>query len=83
MATAGPKTRDRGLPARQRVTDPSDHAIPLAFLDRRVIDQHAIHETACKVATVVPNLVVSKAGHHKKTRCDPLVNNIRRRVFLR
>ena len=72
-----------GLLARQRVADPGDHTVPLTFFNRREVNQHAVHKMASKVATVVPNFVFPKAGHHKKSRCHPPVHNIWGWILLR
>jgi len=51
----------------QGQANPSHNIIPLAVLWRRVIDQHAVHETAGAVAAIVPSAAVSDAGHGEKT----------------
>ena len=44
-----------GLSAGQGIANPGDDIIPLTFLGRRVIDQHAVDVARCKVAAVVPD----------------------------
>jgi hypothetical protein len=65
----------------QRIAD-ARNAIPLAFLSCGVVYQHAIHEPAGEVATVVPNHVVAEAGNHEEPWRDLLVNNVSGRIFL-
>ena len=50
----------------QRIANAGNDAIPLAFLSRGIVYQHAIHELACEVATVVPDDVVAEAGNHEE-----------------
>jgi hypothetical protein len=66
----------------QRIANAGNDVIPLAFLSRGIVYQHAIHELAGEVATVVPDDVVAEAGNHEEPWRDPLVNNVRGRFFL-
>ena len=68
--------------AGQGIADTGDHAIPLPLLGSGIVDQDAIGEASGKVATVVPNIPLMKAGHDEKSRGHPFVNNIRGRIFL-
>ena len=68
--------------AGQGVADPGDDAIPLPLLGGGIVDQDAIDEASGKVATIVPNLSLAKAGHHEKSRGHPFVDDVRWRVLL-
>jgi hypothetical protein len=61
---------------------PRDHAVPLAFLGRGIIDQHAVQGAVAAVAAIVPDPVLADAGHDKEIRCDPFVDDAGRRPLL-
>ena len=68
--------------AGQGVADPGDDAIPLPLLGGGIVDQDAIDEASGKVATIVPNLSLAKAGHHEKSRGHPFVDDVWWRVLV-
>jgi hypothetical protein len=41
------------------------------FFDLWVVDQHAVHKAASKVATAAPNFVIPNAGQHTKIEVLP------------
>src|ERR1041384_8867464 len=64
------------------VTDPRDYAVPLPLFRGGIINEHAVHGTARPIATIVPNAVLADARDDEEMRCDPLVDDARRRAFL-
>jgi len=66
----------------KRVTDPRDYAVPLSLFRGGIINEHAVHGTARPIAAIVPDAVLADAGHDEEIRCDPLVDDAWRRVFL-
>ncbi len=66
-----------------RIANPGDDVVPLPFLGGGIVDQDTSDSGTREVAAVVPDFVVTKAGHHKKARRDLLVHDVGRWLFLR
>ena len=61
---------------------PDDYAVPTKLFCGWIVDQHAVHDAVAAIAAVVPDPILTNAGHHKKVGRDPSVNDAGRRPLL-
>jgi hypothetical protein len=59
----------------ERVAYPDDYAVPTELFCGWIVDQHAVHDAVAAIAAVVPDPILTNAGHHKEVGRDPFVND--------
>ena len=64
------------------MADSCNHAVPLALLGGRIINQHAVYEPTGEIAAVIPNRIVAEAGDDEKVRGHAFVHDVGWRMLF-